>query len=233
MFSKNAVICYNLDTEENMNKQGFTLTELLITVVIVGILVSIALPMYTRTIERSRATEAMAAIKAMNDSIYAFFIEREACPTRFSQLAITVEDANDADNADNTIETKFFRFDLAGSPVSVPGTDCNGILATRIHGGNYQYEIWNPYTRGTTGNSLALQCAPVEGINGAALEKSRAVCESLGLFREENLGATGGSGTTGSFSGKTGKTGPVEKIVYEGTIQEKNTSVDETKKTVK
>ena len=57
-----------------MNKQGFTLTELLITVVIVGILVSIALPMYTRTIERSRATEAMAAIKAMNDSIYAFFI---------------------------------------------------------------------------------------------------------------------------------------------------------------
>ena len=147
MFSKNAVICYNLDTEENMNKQGFTLTELLITVVIVGILVSIALPMYTRTIERSRATEAMAAIKAMNDSIYAFFIEREACPTRFSQLAITVEDANDADNADNTIETKFFRFDLAGSPVSVPGTDCNGILATRIHGGNYQYQIWNPYTR--------------------------------------------------------------------------------------
>ena len=148
--------------------------------------------MYTRTIERSRATEAMSAIKAMNDSIYAFFIEKETCPTRFSQLAITVEDVNEADDADNVIETKFFHFDLAGSPVSVPGTDCNGILATRIHGGNYRYQIWNPYTRGTTGNSLALQCAPVEGISDTDLEKSRAVCESLGLYREETSGPTGG-----------------------------------------
>ncbi len=216
-----------------MNKQGFTLTELLITVVIVGILVSIALPMYTRTIERSRATEAMSSIKAMNDSIYAFFIEREACPTRFSQLAITVEDVNEADNTDNVIDTKFFRFDLAGSPVAVPGTDCNGILATRIHGGNYQYQIWNPYTRGTTGNSLALQCAPTEGISGSDLEKSRAICESLGLYREENAGTAGTGDKTGAISGKVGKTDPIEKIVNEGDIRETKTQIEEMVKVVK
>lgn len=213
-----------------MNKQGFTLTELLITVVIVGILVSISLPMYTRTIERSRATEAMAAIKSMNDSIYAFFIERESCPTRFSQLAITVEDVNSAESADNVIETKFFRFNLAGSPVPVPGTDCNGILATRIHGGNYQYQIWNPYTRGTTGNSLALQCAPTEGISDSDSEKSRSICESLGLYRGENSGVAGGENTTGDFSGKAGKTGPLEEIVYEESSGEtKKLTLEKTK----
>ena len=176
-----------------MNKQGFTLTELLITVLIVGILTSIALPMYTRTIERSRAAEAMSSIKAMNDSIYAFFTEKERCPTRFSQLAVSIADTNDADSDDNTILTKFFRFDLAGAPVAVSGTDgrCNGVLATRIHGGRYEYMIWNPYTRGTTGNSLSLQCSPVVG--GAGESDSRALCESLGLYRGDvTLGNAGG-----------------------------------------
>ena len=143
---------------------------------------SVALPMYTRAIERSRATEAMSAIKALNDSVYAYFTERETGPVRFSQLVVTLPDANTDDEGD-IITTKFFQFDLAGAPVPVPGTDgrCNGVLATRINGGGttgYNYSIWHPYTRGSSGDSLALQC---DGTN----DKSIAVCESLGLYRGE------------------------------------------------
>lgn len=166
-----------------MNKRGFTLTELLTTVIIIGILVSVALPMYTRTIERSRATEAMSSIKALNDSIYAYYTEKEKCPTRFSQLVASIPDANpDTDEEDQLIFTKFFQFDLTGASVQVPGTACNGVLATRINGGSYQYTIWNPYTREITGKTLALQCAPVD----ASDTKSKAVCESLGLYRGSN-----------------------------------------------
>ena len=160
-----------------MKQKGFTLVEMLTAVLIVGVLVSIALPMYMRTIERSRATEAMSAIKAINDSIYTFFTERESCPARFSQLLVSLPNANEA-TADTSISTKFFRFDLGGASVAVPGTDgqCMGVLATRINGGSYNYTIWHPYTRGATGTSLALQC---DGTN----DKSIAVCESLGLYR--------------------------------------------------
>ena len=165
-----------------MNKRGFTLTELLTTVIIIGILVSVALPMYTRTIERSRATEAMASIKALNDSIYTYYTEKEKCPTRFSQLVAAIPNSNDDTSTDTSISTKFFQFDLAGASVQVPGTACKGVLATRINGGSYQYTIWNPYTRGTTGNTLALQCAPVDAND----TKSKAVCESLGLYRGSN-----------------------------------------------
>ena len=160
---------------------GFTLVEVLTAVVIIAVLVSIALPMYTRSIERARAAEAMSAIKAINDSVYTFFAEHEACPTRFSQLAATLPVGNAQTDTDTRISTKFFQFDLGGAAVPVPGTDgqCNGLLATRINGGSYAYTIWNPYTRGTTGKSLALQCAPVT----TGDSKNIALCESLGLYR--------------------------------------------------
>ena len=162
-----------------MNKTGFTLVEVLTTVVIIGVLTSIALPRYVRAIERARATEAMSALKAMNDSVYAFFAEKNTCPTSFNQLVVKVEGSSNATHT--RITSKFFRFDLAGATgANVPGTDCAGVLATRNNGGSYAYTIWNPYTRGTTGKALALQCAPTDEND----TKSRAICESLGLYRE-------------------------------------------------
>ncbi len=48
--------------------KGFTLIELLVVVVIIGILASIALPQYELVVEKSRATEAMINVKAIQDA---------------------------------------------------------------------------------------------------------------------------------------------------------------------
>ena len=45
-------------------KKGFTLIELLIVMVILGILVTVALPKYNASLERGRAMEALANLKA-------------------------------------------------------------------------------------------------------------------------------------------------------------------------
>ncbi len=152
-----------------MNKNGFTLIEVLTVVIIIGILTSIALPMYTRAIERSRATEAMANIKAMNDSIYAYYADKESCP-KFTQLVAMVPGA---DAEGTQVTTKHFTFTMPNSTAVVPGTECHGVLAKRNSGG-YAYTIWNPYHT-VGGKALSLQC-------DGSTDKDIAICESLGWY---------------------------------------------------
>ncbi len=58
-----------------MNK-GFTLIELMITVLIVGILASVALPQYTRALERSRAAEPKVIWDTISKMANMAFLEK-------------------------------------------------------------------------------------------------------------------------------------------------------------
>ena len=59
-----------------MNKStGFTLIELMIVVVIIGILASLSMPRFIDTIERARSTEALMHLGALRSSMERYFLE--------------------------------------------------------------------------------------------------------------------------------------------------------------
>jgi len=66
---------------QSQNNHGFTLVELMITVVIVGILASVAIPLYQGNVRRAKATEADAALGSIRTSLRVFYAENGSYPT--------------------------------------------------------------------------------------------------------------------------------------------------------
>ncbi|WP_424245556.1 prepilin-type N-terminal cleavage/methylation domain-containing protein [Elusimicrobium posterum] len=65
-------------------KSGFTLIELLVVVLIIGILAAIALPQYTKAVEKSRSAEALTNISSMEKALERFILQEGGIPSNVS-----------------------------------------------------------------------------------------------------------------------------------------------------
>ncbi len=121
-----------------MHNTGFTLVEILTAVVIVTILVAMAVPLYEKTIERSRLSEARTILAKLQDAklramdnmgctIYDY--NASNCPKlRHLDAAFA---ANSVGNADIVFSTKDFQYSLG-----IVGAYPNGVCAKRLGGDN-------------------------------------------------------------------------------------------------
>lgn len=60
-----------------MRRQGFTLLELMIVIIIIGILASIAVPTYLRVKMKAYKAEALASLSATRESQYRYHLEND------------------------------------------------------------------------------------------------------------------------------------------------------------
>ena len=75
--------------ENNKNhKLGFTLLELLVVVLIIGILAGIALPQYRKVLIKSKAAQMYEAVSTIARSAQAFYLSHDNWPTNFEELDI-------------------------------------------------------------------------------------------------------------------------------------------------
>ena len=122
--------------KKNQKKKasGFTLIEVLVVVLILGILSSVALPQYRRSVERTRVAEARTLLRAIFESRervawerqYDSYADAKAKGNNFgfNKLDITVKGTYTGTNK-TVLETENFSYDMSGDTV---------IIATAIRG---------------------------------------------------------------------------------------------------
>jgi len=61
-------------------EEGFTLIELMIAIVIIGILATIAVPVYSNAVQESKISKAKADLRTLESAIEIYFIEKGEYP---------------------------------------------------------------------------------------------------------------------------------------------------------
>ena len=70
-----------------MKKAGFTLIELLVVVMIVAVLTSVAVPQYRKSMDRSKAAEAMQMLPALFEARERWMIEHQCVWTENTEYS--------------------------------------------------------------------------------------------------------------------------------------------------
>lgn len=144
-------------------KAAFTLIELLVVVLILGILAALAVPQFALAVEKSRATEALHILKAIEQAGKICEMERgERCV--LDQLAIMLPQMKEL----SSVQFNSDHFSYIGWPASSPS-------AMRINSPTYDYQLYLNF-----GPYHTRRCI-------AQLEKGKQICKALGGREVERL----------------------------------------------
>ncbi len=118
-------------------KQGFTLIELLIVMVIVGILATVSLPKYYASMERGRATEGIANLRAASDIINARYVING---NSYTHVGVATATSNGSFVAGDFTKNQYF---TAPKLTLIPGTSGSATITLSRTDGSYTLKAYN------------------------------------------------------------------------------------------
>ena len=94
-----------------MNKKGFTLMELLITVIIISILSSVAMPHYVTTLEKARYAEASVNVGGLRGSMERYWYEQVSFKRPYRPATLDIMDVRNP----NFTVNRYYNYFLSDS----------------------------------------------------------------------------------------------------------------------
>ena len=143
------------------NNKGFTLVELLVVVLIIGILAAMAMPAYFKAVERSRAAEADTLIGSVVNAQARYKMKTGNFAEKWTSLDIAPQGAPSAAgyctkgevDKDKGCTGNGFLITLDGKDTK--SGNSSGVKAERVGSGQYSYTLWKFYDSTTAPHCYA------------------------------------------------------------------------------
>jgi type IV pilus assembly protein PilE len=139
------------------NQGGFTLVELMIVVIIVGILAAVAIPMYQGATERAKASEAVAALGTIRGALRVYYAEHGTYVSPSFTMGAQVTNGSVLDVSDNDLLGRYFSTECYTFPSAPTATAysiyCNGASSTAPYGTEVATIVRSIDQNGTITNS--------------------------------------------------------------------------------
>ena len=98
-----------------VTRAGFTLIELLVVFLIIGILAAVALPQYTKAVEKSRAAEAITICRTLFQAQQAYYMANGRYAEDLDELDVSLPGKSVNVNGVHSVETKNFQCRAVGA----------------------------------------------------------------------------------------------------------------------
>ena len=139
------------------NQKGFTLIELIVVVIIVGILASVAVPLYTGYIKRAKISEATSSVGAVKTALMAKYQKDGAFPNACGDSAAIKTDLGIVLDVTNWTYATDGDGDIAATAIAAAGANLVGgtiTLTSTVNGDGSISWAWSSDGTIITSNDL-------------------------------------------------------------------------------
>jgi prepilin-type N-terminal cleavage/methylation domain-containing protein len=100
------------DIKKKKRSKGFTLIEILVAILLVGILTAVAVPTYQKAVEKSHAVESMILLGSISKAQNMKKLETHDYTDKVADLDVSITPFGDEDFDENKFDSKYFDYTL-------------------------------------------------------------------------------------------------------------------------